>query len=127
MEEKIPIRGKTSPSQLGKAGEEIAIRYLNKKKFRIVERGFRLFRGEIDIIAYDGRTLVFIEVKTRRSHAAGFPEEAVTPKKQEQIRKIALGYCARKNLLDAESRFDVISLLYQESEGFSIAHFKNAF
>lgn len=100
---------------------------MKRKKFRIVERGYRLYRGEIDIIAYDGRTLVFVEVKTRRSHSAGFPEESVTPKKQEQIKKIAFGYCAKKDLLDVESRFDVISLFYDKKEGFSITHFRDAF
>jgi putative endonuclease len=126
LEKKVRIE-KISPYQLGEAGEEIAFRFLKKKKYRIVEKGFRFFRGEIDIIAYDGPILVFVEVKTRRSHSSGFPEEAVTPKKQEQIKKIALGYCAKKDLLDVESRFDVISLYYDEREGFSISHIKNAF
>jgi putative endonuclease len=126
MEKKAQI-GKISPYRLGKEGEEIAHRFLLKKKYRIVEKGFRLFRGEIDVIAFDGQTLVFIEVKTRRGHSAGFPEEAVTAAKQEQIKRIATGYCAKKDLLDVESRFDVISLSYDEKEGFSISHFKDAF
>jgi len=126
LEKKVRI-GKISPHRLGNAGEEIALRFLKKKKYRIVEKGFRLFRGEIDIIAYDGPILVFVEVKTRRSHSAGFPEESVTPKKQEQIKKIALGYCAKKDKLDVESRFDVISLYYEERVGFTISHIKDAF
>lgn len=126
MEEKAPLIS-LSPHRLGETGEKIALRFLEKKKYRIVKRRFRLFRGEIDIIAYDRRILVFIEVKTRRTHAAGFPEEAVTLKKQEQIKKVALGYCAMNNLLDVESRFDVISLSYEERQGFKITHIENAF
>jgi len=115
-----------SSHKLGIAGEEAALKFLKKNNFRIVEQGFCFLRGEIDIIAYDRKTLVFLEVKSRRSHKFGFPEEALTPAKQKQLRKVALGYCSLHNIQDVECRFDVISLSYDE-KGYSVSHIKNAF
>ena len=115
-----------SSHKLGKAGEEAAIQFLERKKFRIVKKGFCFLRGEIDIIAYDKKTLVFLEVKARRSHTYGFPEDALTPSKQAQLRKVALGYCTLNNIQDVECRFDVISITYKDNK-FTIAHIKNAF
>ena len=116
-----------TPHVLGKSGEKIALRYLEDKKYRILARNFRLFRGEIDIIALDRKTLVFVEVKTRRSTDFGLPEESVTPSKQEQIKKIAQGFLTKNNLNETECRFDVISLIFDEGKGFSIRHIQNAF
>ncbi len=115
-----------SSHKLGKAGEKAALRFLEKKNFRIVEKGFRFYKGEIDIIAYDQKTLVFLEVKTRRSHKFGFPEDALTPSKQNQLRKVALGYCTLHKIQDVECRFDVLSLTWDD-KGCSISHIKNAF
>jgi len=108
-------------------GEEFALEYLIKNKYEIVTRSFRLYRGEIDIIAHDGPALVFVEVKTRMNTDFGRPEEYVTSAKQRQIRKIAEGYLVQNNLTDVECRFDVLSLLYDEQEGFKIEHFRDAF
>ena len=116
-----------TPHELGKLGEEIAKNYLQKKKFRIVERGFRLYRGEIDLVAYDNETLVFIEVKTRSPGALGLPEESVDARKQGQIRKMAEGYLALNNLDDVECRFDVLSILFDENGTRSIIYYKDAF
>ncbi len=115
-----------SSFKLGKAGEEAALQFLKGKNFKIVEQGFCFFRGEIDIIAYDQKTLVFLEVKSRRSHRFGFPEEAVTDAKQKQLRKVALGYCALHDIQDVECRFDVISLTY-DNESYKVSHIINAF
>lgn len=112
---------------LGKSGEEVALRYLKKKNYKIVAKGFRLFRGEIDIIADDHKTLVFIEVKTRRSQNFGFPEESVTPSKRQQIRKIAQGFLTINKIREVECRFDVISLIKTEKNEYSLRHIKNAF
>jgi putative endonuclease len=112
---------------VGRSGEEIALKYLLRKKYQIVETGFRLFRGEIDIIARDGRTLVFVEVKMRTSGAYGRPEEAVTPGKQQQIRKVAQGYLLKRRLGDVDCRFDVIAIRQQGQDGLAIEHFEDAF
>ena len=116
-----------SAYSLGRCGEEAAIRYLESKKFRIVAQGFRLHRGEIDIIAYDKITLVFVEVKTRRSREFYSPEESVTPAKQKQIRKIAQGFLALHKIKKVECRFDVLSLIKADKGEYIIRHFKNAF
>lgn len=116
-----------TPYALGQSGEEFALRYLKDKNYRIVAKSFRMLRGEIDIIAYERKTLVFVEVKTRKSSDFGFPEESVTPAKQRQIIKIARGFMAKNNLQDVECRFDVLSLSFKEDEGYTVSHIKNAF
>ena len=116
-----------TPYELGKSGEEAALRYLIRKKHKILVKGFRLFRGEIDIIARDKKTLVFIEVKTRTRENFGLPEEFVNPSKQRQIRKIAQGFLMQNDMEDVECRFDVIALVKKEKNGYEINHIKNAF
>jgi len=120
-------KDKDTPHALGRSGEEIALRFLKNKKYKIITKNYRLFRGEIDIIAQKRNILVFVEVKTRRSKNFGFPEESVTPSKQQQIKKIAQGFLVKNNLQDIECRFDVISLSFNDNEKFSIYHIKNAF
>jgi putative endonuclease len=112
---------------LGRSGEDAAVVYLKRKKFSVVERGFRFHRGEIDIIAFDADTLVFIEVKTRRDKIFGLPEESVTPAKQTQLRRVAEAYLMVNNLFHVPCRFDILSISYDEKEGYKIRHLKNAF
>jgi putative endonuclease len=113
--------------ELGVTGEEAAVRYLQKKRFDIIRRGFRFHRGEIDIIAYDRETLVFVEVKTRRNLECGLPEESVTPAKQEQIRKIAEAFLALSHIENVPCRFDILSLLRETDGGFTVNHIRDAF
>jgi putative endonuclease len=117
-----------SPHALGRNGEEAAADYLARAGFRITATGYRRLRGEIDIIARDGPTLVFVEVKTRRAEEFGFPEEAVTPAKQRQIRRIAEAFLMDEGLIESRTpcRFDVLSLV-PEGGGFRIRHIRNAF
>jgi putative endonuclease len=112
---------------LGRTGEAIALKFLRRKNYTILETGFRQFRGEIDIIALDRKTLVFVEVKMRTGGAFGRPEESVTPAKQHQIRKVAEGYLLRHRLGDVDCRFDVISIRTQDGAGYAVEHFENAF
>ena len=121
------IKEELTPYVLGKEGEKVALQYLKNKKCRIVTKNFRMYRGEIDIIAYDRKALVFVEVKTRKSRKFGLPEESVTFSKQKQIKKIACGFLVKNNLQDVECRFDVLSLHFDEDEGYTIHHIKNAF
>ncbi len=118
---------KPTSYDLGRSGEEIALRFLKKKGYRIIGQSFRMFRGEIDIIAFDRKTLVFVEVKTRKSREYGSPEESVTSAKQEQLRKIASGFLVKSHLQDVECRFDVISVLFNPDGSSRIQHFRNAF
>lgn len=113
--------------KLGQAGEAAALAYLKSKRFSVVLKGFRLPQGEIDIIAYDKKTLVFIEVKTRQDRALESPEESVTPSKQKRIRRLAEAYLTRYNLQDVECRFDVLSLIGNDVQGYRVHHIKEAF
>jgi putative endonuclease len=116
------------PSQaLGSSGEDIACRYLERKRYEIIARGYRMLRGEIDIVARDGRTLVFVEVKARADESHGRPEEAVTPAKQRQIRRIAQGYLLEHPAPGVDCRFDVIAILFRDDGEPRIEHFVDAF
>ncbi len=123
----MSCNSKISPHKLGKLGEQFAFNYLKKKKYNILKKGFRLFKGDIDIIAYDKKVLVFVEVKTRRGNRAGFPEESVDTLKKNQIRKIAHGFISLNKLEHKECRFDILALNYHEDKGFKVTHFKDAF
>lgn len=112
---------------LGQSGEEAALEYFRRRKYEILRRGFRFQRGEIDIIARDRETLVFIEVKTRQRWEHGRPEESVTPAKQRRIRRVAEAYLALNNLPDIPCRFDILSLYFRENEGYAIHHIRDAF
>jgi len=111
---------------LGMRGEEIARDYLKKQKFRLMESNFRCRCGEIDIIARDSSTLVFIEVKTRRTATYGPPQLSITPFKQRQISKAALAYLAQNRLESVDARFDVIGILLSDGPPV-VEHIRNAF
>ncbi len=112
---------------LGRSGEDAAIAFLKKKKFCILERGFRFHRGEIDIIARDREALVFIEVKTRQRWQHGLPEESVNPAKQRQLRRLAEAYLQIRRQTERPCRFDVLALTFDENKGYRIHHIPNAF
>ena len=107
---------------LGRAGEIKAAEFLKEKGFKIIETNYKTHIGEIDIIAMDKDTIVFIEVKTRSGDGYGAPSEAVTQKKQEKYYMVASEYLQRKGNLCALSRFDVI-----EIENGQINHIIDAF
>lgn len=112
---------------LGARGEEIAVAFLKGRKFTIVERNFRCKGGEVDIIARDGKTLAFVEVKTRSSAAFGPPQASVTPFKQRQISKAALTWLAKNRLHGAPARFDVVAIILRDHEVPEIEHIRDAF
>jgi len=110
----------------GRQGESVAVRYLKKQGYKIIEQNYRSKAGEIDIIARDRKTLVFVEVKTRRSISYGNPKWAVTPKKQRAISKAALCYLKMTDQTHADARFDVVSILAR-GEDTHIELVRNAF
>ncbi len=112
---------------LGAHGEDLAVTYLKDQKFKIIDRNYRCKSGELDIVATEGKVLVFIEVKTRKNYSYGPPQLSVTQFKQRQISKAALTYVAAKRLGDVNARFDVIAILLQEHKEPRIEHIKNAF
>ena len=110
----------------GKTGEDLACRELERRGYAIVARRCRLPGGELDIIARDGPTLVFVEVKARESRVFGDAAEAVTPRKQRRIAHLALDYVTRHHLHDCPCRFDVVSIHVDEGRT-AIEVFQNAF
>jgi putative endonuclease len=99
-----------STSERGHWGEEIAVHALEARQYVIVERNWRCRAGEIDIVARDGETWVFIEVKLRQGEAHGLPEEAVTPSKQSRLLQAAEMYLDAHDLHDVPSRIDVVAI-----------------
>ena len=95
---------------LGKQGELEACRILAERGYAIIATRFRTRFGEIDIIARHGQTIVFVEVKARRSKKYGEAAEAVTPYKRRRIAAMALDYLAWTNALDDPCRFDVVAI-----------------
>lgn len=111
----------------GDRGERLAARLLKKSGLTIVTRNFTNRFGEIDIIALDGETIVFVEVKSRRSNAAGEPEEAVDPTKQQQILKTASAYLQSRKLNDQPVRFDVVGIIWGDEKTPEVRHHRHAF
>ena len=117
---------KTKYQQFGEKSESVAVNCLKKQGYRIIELNYRTKLGEIDIIAKQGKTLVFIEVKARKSSRFGRPELAVTPKKQRKISMVALYYLKSTKQSNAKARFDVVAI-NSAKERPSIKIIKNAF
>lgn len=95
----------------GQIGEKIAVNYLKNKGYKIVKTNYKNAIGEIDVIAYFDKILVFIEVKYRKNNVFGLPREAVNKQKQLKIRNCASVYINQNRLFDRVVRFDVIEIL----------------
>jgi putative endonuclease len=97
--------------QLGDAGEDLAAVALKKQGYKILERNYVTPLGEIDLVARQGKTLVIVEVKTRKSMRFGSPQEAVAAAKQAKLRRLADYYLKEKRLAGIPVRFDVVAVL----------------
>ncbi len=107
-------KGKKYKQLLGAKGEAAAARYLRQHGYRIVERNFRCALGELDLIAYKGDTLVFVEVRTNSPAFAGMAEASIGWRKQRKLRQLATYYLKLKGLLEHPCRFDVVIVLFDE-------------
>lgn len=113
---------------VGKRGEDAAARFLKKRGLDIVERNVRSRFGEIDLVAREGKTLVFVEVKCRRARDGDPPQAAVTPPKQRRLGRLASGYLRRKRLTEVPCRFDVVAVILDARGSVTdIRHLKHAF
>ncbi|MFA5260607.1 MAG: YraN family protein [Candidatus Omnitrophota bacterium] len=112
---------------LGRRGEALAAEYLKKSGYRIMSCNFRTVLGEIDIVARDGGTICFVEVKTRTSDAFGYPGEAVSPSKQRKLIQLARVFLKEHNLYGMPSRFDVVAVLIPAEGPVQIDLIPNAF
>jgi putative endonuclease len=95
---------------LGKIGEDLACQELQRRGYAILARRYRRRGGELDIVARDGQTIVFVEVKTREGCDFGEGAESVTRFKRRRMASVALDYMARNNLVERPCRFDVVSI-----------------
>jgi putative endonuclease len=113
---------------LGDRGEDAAAKFLKRQGFHILARGLDSPLGELDIVAVDGRTVVFVEVKTRRTDDAGRPSEAIDQRKEQRMTQAALAYLKSNRLLNYSARFDVVAIMWpDDARKPAIEHFKNAF
>jgi putative endonuclease len=113
---------------LGQRGEAAAARYLRRLGYKIVARSDHLKPGELDLVAVDHGTIVFIEVKTRQSQQSGHPADAVDDVKQRRLTRLAVTFLKRHRLLDYPARFDVVAITWPSDQRSPvIEHFPNAF
>jgi len=111
---------------LGKFGEELAFRKIKRLGYKKIIRNFSCPLGEVDIIARDGDTLVFMEIKTRKGRSIDYAKEAVNAKKKRQISKVALAYMKATDCSDVRARFDVVAISLGRGKP-EIEVIKNAF
>ncbi len=114
-------------NEVGTHGEELAAKHLAAHGYRVLDRNWRWRQGELDLVAEKGGEIVFVEVKARRSHAFGTPEEAVTREKQRKLIRTAQAYLARRGRQADPWRIDVIALdLNAQGELVRLEHLENA-
>ena len=121
-----PVRASTRA--LGQAGEAAAVRFLRRRGLVILARNLRSRLGELDLLARDGSTLVFVEVKSRRGRSGDPPEAAVDARKRARLVRIALGYLAARRLGERSCRFDVVGVSLNETGSVTgVRHLRHAF
>ena len=113
--------------QLGESGEDLACRELGARGYAILARRYRTRHGEIDIVARDGDTIVFVEVRLKTTADFGSAAESVTPWKQRRVAAMAVDYLARNRLTDRPCRFDVVAIDILERGEPQITVFQSAF
>jgi putative endonuclease len=125
---RTPAAGPGSRDDLGRRGEAEAERFLRRLGYRIVGRRERVLRGDIDLVALDGRTVVFVEVRSRSSTAHGHPAETVGFQKQRRIAELANAYIRRHRLEDCAVRIDVVAVTFNTGSSPPVVeHYQNAF
>ena len=112
--------------ELGKSGEDLAVAELERLGYAILARRYRTRHGEIDIVAGDGDTIVFVEVKTRTTAEFGAAAEALTFAKQRRLTSMAVDYLARNRLTNRPCRFDVVAIDHYDTSP-DVAVYRNAF
>ena len=112
--------------ELGRRGEELALRKIKRLGYICIARNYRCALGEVDLIAKDGDTLVFIETKTRKGASLAYAKEAIDARKRRQLSKVALAFMKANNCCEVKSRFDVVAVSLQGKQA-RIEVIKNAF
>ena len=119
------MSGKTYRKSLGRKGEEISVGFLHEKGYQILKRNYRYGHKEIDIVARDKKTVVFVEVKAGRSKKFGEPFEKVDAFKQKKLVQVAKAFIQENEIEGCDFRFDVISVDLKGDK--KIEHIENAF
>jgi len=120
-------------TEIGRRGEALAEGFLKRKGYKILDRNWKGRAGEIDIVALDGKTVVFVEVKTRSSEKFGSPKDAVDSRKKKHLTNAAKEYLRKKRKSKKPARFDVVGIsikgetLFQRLRSPEIEHIENAF
>jgi len=112
--------------ELARLGEALALKAVKELGYKRLVSNYRCSLGEIDLIAQDGDTLVFVEIKTRKGRSVAYAKEAVNQRKQRQISKVALAYMKQYGYEDVKARFDVVAVSLTQ-DGPNIEVIKNAF
>lgn len=114
---------------IGRLGEQLVADYLQKQGYKILCKNFRCKLGEIDLIAREGKDLVFVEVKSRSNYSYGLPQESVHQKKQLKLRQVAAYFIQKNGCMDSRCRFDVVAVTFSKEpeQVASIEIIKNAF
>jgi len=113
--------------QLGKDSEQLAVDYLQNSGYKIIQRNYRIRGGEIDIIAKEKNTLVFIEVKSRTTTRYGHAIQSLTRQQQKRLSKTALTYLHQHKMVNHRARFDVVAIQKNQYAGTEIQLIRNAF
>jgi len=113
--------------ELGRRGEQLAVDHLMASAYTIVDRNWRCPQGELDIVAADGRELVFVEVKTRSSIAFGHPFEAITTRKLARLRRLAAAWCEEHPGRGSRVRIDAIAVIAPSGEEPQVEHLRRVF
>ena len=112
--------------ELGKWGEDLAVKKIRGLGYKEIVRNYRCSLGEVDLIAREGDTLVFIEIKTRKDKSIGYAKEAVDARKRRQLSKVALAYMKSMECCDVKARFDVVAINLDRDKP-EVEVIKNAF
>lgn len=112
---------------IGNEGEEIAAAYLESKGWLILDRNYFFEKAEVDIVAYDHTQIIFVEVKLRSGTYFGRPEEYITPKKEQLVKKAAEAWVYERKMETALVRFDVVAIVQKGTNAPDISHFEDAF
>ncbi len=110
--------------EVGRYGEDVAARTLREAGWEVLARNWRCAEGEIDIVALDGDCLVVVEVKTRRSHSFGVPQEAVTQVKLARLRRLAAAWLAAQTRRFSDVRIDVVAVTVASAGAAQVEHLR---
>jgi putative endonuclease len=122
-----PPRSLDPRQQLGLDGEQCAVDALMAQGYVILARRYRTRFGELDIVAREGDTLVFVEVKARRGVAFGLPEDAIHWRKRRRLARLAEAFLTEARLLDVPCRFDVVAIVWHDGRAPDVQVFRHAF